>query len=106
MVKNDHTNLSEILNVYSDLRLNRSKLLELLTDPNHSRETVDKASTDYLSLLIGLCIPMDQNEPENKLRKLIKFKWTNSLLGNVPRYVVNVHLYAHSFPLPEEMKSS
>ncbi|RUS79632.1 hypothetical protein EGW08_012601 [Elysia chlorotica] len=70
--------------IFSDLRLTRAKLLELLTDPNHARETVEKAATDYLSLLMGLCIPMDQNEPENKLRKLIKFKWTNTLLGNVP----------------------
>ncbi|GFO04075.1 Bro1 domain-containing protein brox-like [Plakobranchus ocellatus] len=70
--------------IFSDLRLTRSKLLEMLTDPNHSRDAMEKVSSDYLSLLLGLCIPMEQNESENKLRKLIKFKWTNTLQGNVP----------------------
>ena len=27
---------------------------------------------------------MDDKDPENKLRKLLKFKWTNTLLGSVP----------------------
>ena len=27
---------------------------------------------------------MDENEQENKLRKLIKFKWTNSVAGPTP----------------------
>ncbi|XP_050414907.1 BRO1 domain-containing protein BROX [Patella vulgata] len=68
--------------IFADLRKTRTALLELLTDPNHQRETVDKATTDYFSLLSGLIQPIDPNEPENKLRKIIKFRWTNSLLGN------------------------
>lgn len=56
-------------------------MLEYLPDPNHERDTIDKATTDYFSLLMGLIQPFD--EGENKLRKALKFRWTNSLLGNV-----------------------
>lgn len=65
----------------SELRQTRNKLLELLPDPNHDKSTIEKATTDYFSLLLGLIQPFD--EGENKLRKALKFKWTNSLLGNV-----------------------
>ncbi|KAH9519354.1 hypothetical protein Btru_075319 [Bulinus truncatus] len=70
--------------ILSDLRMTRSKLLDLLTDPGISKDTMEKAVADYLSLLQGLCAPLEPNEPENKLRKLIKFKWSNSLLGSSP----------------------
>ncbi|XP_059143140.1 BRO1 domain-containing protein BROX-like [Physella acuta] len=70
--------------IFSDLRISRAKLLDLLTDPGNSKDVVDKAAAEYLGLLQGLCIPMDPSQPENKLRKLIKYKWSNTLLGNVP----------------------
>lgn len=67
--------------IFTELRQSRNKLLEYLPDPNHERDTIDKATTDYFSLLMGLIQPFD--EGENKLRKALKFRWTNSLLGNV-----------------------
>ncbi|CAC5360809.1 BRO1 domain-containing protein BROX [Mytilus coruscus] len=67
--------------IFNELRQTRNKLLELLPDPNHDKSSIDKATTDYFSLLLGLIQPFD--EGENKLRKALKFKWTNSLLGNV-----------------------
>ncbi|OWF50492.1 BRO1 domain-containing protein BROX-like [Mizuhopecten yessoensis] len=69
--------------IFTELRQTRNKLLELLTDPNHEPVTVEKATTDYFSLLMGL-IQSFGEEADNKLRKAIKYKWTNSLLGNTP----------------------
>ncbi|XP_041354567.1 BRO1 domain-containing protein BROX-like [Gigantopelta aegis] len=70
--------------IFSDLRLFRNQLLDLLTDPNHERPVVDKTSSEYFGLLQGLFQPIDPDEPENKLRKVLGFKWTNTLLGNTP----------------------
>ncbi|KAL3872657.1 hypothetical protein ACJMK2_035872 [Sinanodonta woodiana] len=70
--------------IFSELRQNRNKLLELLTDPNHERSVMEKVSVDFFSLLLGLIQPFEQEESENKLRRAIKFKWTNTLLGNSP----------------------
>ncbi|XP_048259074.1 BRO1 domain-containing protein BROX-like [Haliotis rufescens] len=69
--------------IFSDLRMTRSKLLELLTDPNHDKIVVEKATNDYFSLLLGMYMSFKQDEPENKLRKIIRFKWSSTLLGNV-----------------------
>ena len=76
--------ISKALIYFSDLRQNRNKLLELLTDPNHERATLEKTSDDYFSLLVGLIKPFEDGEAENKLRRAVKFKWTNTLLGNTP----------------------
>ncbi|KAL5008433.1 hypothetical protein ScPMuIL_014014 [Solemya velum] len=70
--------------IFSDLRQTRNRLLELLTDPTHDRSIIDKAMSDYMSLLQGLIMPMADGEAENKLRRTIPFKWTNTLLGNTP----------------------
>jgi len=64
--------------------MNRTKLLELLTDPNHDKATVEKVSCDYFSLLYGLLKPFEEGESESKLRRAVKFRWTNTLLGNTP----------------------
>ena len=76
--------ISKAMIYFSDLRQNRNKLLELLTDPNHERATLEKTSDDYFSLLVGLIKPFEDGEAENKLRRAVKFKWTNTLLGNTP----------------------
>ena len=68
--------------------MNRNKLLEFLTDPNHERSTLEKTADDYFSLLVGLVKPFEDGEAENKLRRAIKFKWTNTLLGNTPTLVI------------------
>ena len=68
-----------------EMRQTRNKLLELLTDPNHEKSFMEKAVTDYFSLLMGLIQPFEENETENKLRRAIKFKWTNTLLGTAAK---------------------
>ena len=66
--------------------------MELLTDPNHDMTTMGKAVNDYFSLLLGLIQPFEENESENKLRRAIKYRWTNSLLGNAVKYVIIIFL--------------
>lgn len=75
------------------MRQTRNKLLELLTDPNHDTQTMQKAVSDYFSLLLGLIQPFEENESENKLRRAIKYRWTNSLLGNAVKYITSCCLY-------------
>lgn len=67
--------------IFSDMRTNRNKLLEHLTDPNHTVETIEKISNDYFALLQGMYQQIDPNESENKLRKMLGFKWTHTLIG-------------------------
>jgi len=45
---------------------------------------MEKTANDYFSLLTGLVKSWEDGEPENKLKKAVKFRWTNSLLGNTP----------------------
>lgn len=74
------------------MRQTRNKLLEMLTDPNHDMATMEKAVNDYFSLLLGLIQPFEENESENKLRRAIKYRWTNSLLGTVVKYLFMLSL--------------
>ena len=84
---------------FSDMRTSRTKLLELLVDPNHSVETMERTANDYFALLQGLYQQIDPNEAENKLRKVISFKWSNSLTGSSAMCVllimetVRLHLF-------------
>lgn len=68
--------------ICSDTRTARTYLLDVITDPNQDVATMDSASNGYLSLLHGFISTVDGSEGESKLRYAIKFKWTNSLLGN------------------------
>lgn len=67
--------------IISDLRRTRDHLLELLTDPGHDKTTIVKAYNEYFSLLQGLYTPFEDGGDENKLRKTILFRWTNTLMG-------------------------
>ena len=67
--------------------MDRSKLLDMLVDPNHSTEIVDQLSNDYISMLEGLYLQIGQLESENKLRKIIGFKWTDTLTASKAVYV-------------------
>ncbi|CAE1289530.1 BRO1 domain-containing protein BROX [Acanthosepion pharaonis] len=67
--------------IISDLRRTRDHLLELLTDPGHDKTTIVKAYNEYFSLLQGLYTPFEDGGDENKLRKAILFRWTNTLMG-------------------------
>lgn len=79
------------------MRQTRNKLLEMLTDPNHDMTTMEKAVNDYFSLLLGLIQPFEENESENKLRRAIKYRWTNSLLGTVVKYLFMLSLSLSEF---------
>ncbi|KAL8620011.1 hypothetical protein ACOMHN_015293 [Nucella lapillus] len=67
--------------LFSDMRTNRTKLLEMLTDPNHSVEAMERTANEYFALIQGLYQQVDPNEAENKLRKVIGFKWSSTLTG-------------------------
>lgn len=68
---------------FSDLRMTRNSLLDLLTDPGHDKTTIIKAYTEYFAFLQGL-YQNYEGQSENKLQKTIYFKWTNTLKGKIP----------------------
>lgn len=62
-------------------------MLEKFQDPKSNLDAVEKCFNFYLSFLFGLIDDKNnsgQNDARTKLRYSIKFKWTQSLLGNVP----------------------
>ena len=74
----------------SDLRLSRYRLLELIKNPNNSSDTIEPAFQSYLSLLYGfiweICSSAEENQHvgrpnPSKLRNVIVYKWTHTLLG-------------------------
>ncbi|XP_035222525.1 BRO1 domain-containing protein BROX-like [Stegodyphus dumicola] len=76
-------NDSQAIQVCSELRQTRNRLLDLLTDPNHEADTLNTAFERYLSLLLGLIVSPD-GKGESKLRYTTRFRWTQSLLGDIP----------------------
>lgn len=68
----------------SELQRKRSHLIDSLSDPKESSIALDGQVNSYLSLLMGMLNgPVDGSE-KSKLRHLIKFKWTHTLLGPTP----------------------
>ncbi|KZC07636.1 PREDICTED: BRO1 domain-containing protein BROX-like [Dufourea novaeangliae] len=74
----------------SDLRLSRSRLLDLIKNPNNSSDTIEPAFYSYLSLLYGFIWEIISSVEENqhvgrpnpsKLRNVLVYKWTHTLLG-------------------------
>ncbi|XP_013781239.1 BRO1 domain-containing protein BROX-like [Limulus polyphemus] len=78
------SNDGQALKICSELTQARNSLLELLCDPNHTVTAVETALNNYLALLQGLFIAADERGGESKLRYALRFRWTNSLLGNTP----------------------
>ncbi|KFM81464.1 BRO1 domain-containing protein BROX, partial [Stegodyphus mimosarum] len=76
-------NDSQAIQLCSELRQTRNRLLDLLTDPNHDADTLNTAFERYLSLLLGLIVSPD-GKGESKLRYTTRFRWTQSLLGDIP----------------------
>ena len=68
---------------FRDLRQARNKLLELQTDPNHEKATMEEHATTYFSIMFGMIDTDAFNEEsgENKLRRAVKYRWSNTLLG-------------------------
>ena len=69
---------------FRELKLARSKLLNSLTDPSNDTKSIQQAAENYWSLLQGLVNDPAAGSGDSKLRKLIMFKWTNSICGNTP----------------------
>ncbi|CAD1475384.1 unnamed protein product, partial [Heterotrigona itama] len=74
----------------SDLKLSRSRLLELIKNPNNSSDTIEPAFHSYLSLLYGFIWEINSAAEQSehvgrpnpsKLRNVIVYKWTHTLLG-------------------------
>ncbi|XP_026668981.1 BRO1 domain-containing protein BROX-like isoform X2 [Ceratina calcarata] len=74
----------------SDLRLSRSRLLELIKNPNNSSDTIEPAFESYLTLLYGFIWEINSAVEQaehvgrpnpSKLRNVIVYKWTHTLLG-------------------------
>lgn len=68
----------------SELKLARSKLLNSLTDPANDPKSIQQTAELYWSLLHGLVNDPAAGSGDSKLRKLVMFKWTNSICGNTP----------------------
>ena len=68
--------------------MSRGHFLDLITKAGSTVDEVTVVFTEYLSVLRGLVdAPLDTGG-ESKLRGLTIFKWTNSLGGRTPTYVV------------------
>ncbi|XP_076276702.1 BRO1 domain-containing protein BROX [Lasioglossum baleicum] len=75
----------------SDLRLSRIRLLDLIKNPNNSSDSIEPAFHSYLSLLYGfmweISLSADQDQHSgcpnpSKLRNVLVYKWTHTLLGS------------------------
>lgn len=70
--------------ICNDLRLSRTRLLELFTDLSCNPEMMKNATDLYFSLLQGFILSLDDSSQECKLRYIQNFKWTDTLQGHVP----------------------
>ena len=68
----------------SQLKVQRTRLLELISNSGSSVEDVTAVFTEYLGLVLGL-VDNPTAGGDSKLRLLTTFKWTNTLGGRVPR---------------------
>jgi len=69
----------------SELRQSRNLLLDIISNPNNEMMTLTNALNKYLGLLHGFIVSLDAEEGgESKLRHALRFRWTNTLLGNTP----------------------
>jgi len=75
-----------VIVMYSDLRQSRNLLLEIIMNPNNEMMTLSNALNNYLSLLHGFIVSLDAEKEggDSKLRHALRFRWTNTLLGNTP----------------------
>ncbi|KAK2162932.1 hypothetical protein LSH36_89g03014 [Paralvinella palmiformis] len=76
---------SQAQKICSDLRGARGNLLEVISNPNRDVETLTKTLSSYISLQHGFINSLDETNPgDSKLRHAVRFRWTNTLLGNTP----------------------
>jgi hypothetical protein len=71
--------------ICNELRQARNILLDIISNPNNEISTLSSALDNYLSLLHGFIVSMDgETTADSKLRHAVRFRWTNTLLGNTP----------------------
>jgi hypothetical protein len=69
----------------NELRQTRNLLLDVISNPNNEISTLTTALDNYLSLLHGFIVSVDgETTGDSKLRHALRFRWTNTLLGNTP----------------------
>uniref|UniRef100_A0A914CXJ7 BRO1 domain-containing protein n=1 Tax=Acrobeloides nanus TaxID=290746 RepID=A0A914CXJ7_9BILA len=79
VIKNDHAS-----KICGELRLRRDKFLKHLESGSSDLATVEEEFKAYIALFYGFLYEIDgETDAKNsKLRHLMKFIWTNSLLGS------------------------
>lgn len=72
--------------ICSDLRQSRNLLLDIISNPTVDMTTLMNALNKYLGLLHGFIVSLDAEKEggDSKLRHALRFRWTNTLLGNTP----------------------
>lgn len=71
--------------ICSELRQTRNQLLDVISNPNIDPSALMSAVNNYLGLLDGFIVSLDEEKGgDSKLRHSVRFRWTNTLLGNVP----------------------
>src|SRR6218665_3371836 len=71
--------------VSSELRLTRNLLLDVMANPNNEPSALSAAVNNYLGLLDGFIVSLDEEKAgDSKLRHAVRYRWTNTLLGNTP----------------------
>ena len=86
-VMSDHLLIINIyICMYSDLRQSRNLLLDIISNPTVDMTTLMNALNKYLGLLHGFIVSLDAEKEggDSKLRHALRFRWTNTLLGNTP----------------------
>ncbi|OZC12187.1 BRO1 domain-containing protein BROX-like family protein [Onchocerca flexuosa] len=75
---------SQASKICNELRLRRAHLLEHFKDASNNLDVLDDEFKQYLSLFSGFIFAVDHdNTKTSKLAALLRFRWSNSMLGLV-----------------------
>lgn len=75
---------TEAMRVCGELKSTRNTLLETLSNPNKETTILIESLNNYLGLLEAFIKAPDDSNAESKLRYVIRFRWTQTLLGSSP----------------------
>lgn len=70
--------------LFSDAKIARARLLDLLSNPNNTLESMDSAVKSYGEVFGGFVSCLDDPSADSKLREMLLFRWTNTLTGSKP----------------------
>ncbi|TKR88436.1 hypothetical protein L596_012683 [Steinernema carpocapsae] len=70
--------------ICSELRLRRDHFIEHLATASYDRQALETEFTEYLALFGGFVRPPASEDPDerSKLYPIMRFRWTNSMLGS------------------------